>query len=220
MTQEPIAEFNDTISPLERQRSADDFANCLEIARVCSLGSPHLEITASTDLNFERGLQASEGFKGVTISSHSDSIEVRALIAALTTLDAGAVANLTQITIADLEALRNRIWEMSERRGDYAALLASAPATISGLVGVLIGAAQRNLCTIIEGNDAFAAALLAQRLAYRSVERTLSAQIPNDPAAMEAQRRLRLPIVLATAVPRNASLVALKHLETTLSLTD
>lgn len=213
-------DFNEGILPLERKRSSDDFADALEISRLCALQKPFLVVPEQEEFTFESGLNAVHGVGAVAVTSGHGSLDVRTLIATLTTQDAGAVANVQTSSISELEKLRQSIWHQSSLRGDYQVLLESAPPHVSGLVGLFIGAAQANVCTVIEGVDAFAAALLAQRIAYRSTERLLVAQLPQDPAEQEAQRRLRLPVVLATKVPKSAALVALNHLETTLSLTN
>lgn len=208
--------YNDLIEPLDRVRTGDDFADSMAIAEVSSLGEPALVVTDST-LTFASGMSAIAEQRAVVISSDSTSLAARALIGTLTSLDAARVFNF-QGTVEELVLLRNEIWQLSHQRGDYDELLATAPESLQGHVGLLLSAAQKNIVAIIDGADAYAAALLAQRLAFRCTQRILAAQPPTDPAAQEAQKRLRLPMILAAPVPKNAGVIALNHLMKTLEL--
>lgn len=211
-------EYNEAIQPLDLIRSADDFGDALAIAKACDLKEPPLLVESDHSFTFHTGLQETSAH-ALLISSDIGSIRTRALIATLTSLDAGAVLPLKPGVDDELIALRDEVWRLSQMRGDYQGLVNDAGDHLAGLVGLILGAAKRNVAAIIDGVDAFAAALLAQRLAYRSTERLLAASVSPDPAIDQASSRLRIPVVLATSVPKNAALVAFRHLEATLALT-
>lgn len=211
-------DFNESISPLERTRSSDGFSDALEIARACNLGEPTLVIGSGHGYDFASARTAAAQAQSVTLETTRESTSSRALIAILTTLDAGAVVPLLPRNAELLSELKEAIWQGSSNRGDYQKLL-DQDLEVAGLVGALIGAAESGIVAIINGLDAYAAAVLSQRLAFRSMDRCLAASPSSDPAIREAQHRLRLPHVLAAPVAKNASAVAFQHLRTTLQLT-
>lgn len=212
-------DYNDQIRPLERVRSTDGFVESLNVARSSSLSEPLLSLSSNHGLDFESGIKAAASAGSLVIATERESVTTRALIAILTSLDAGSVLPLTPGCEEKLTQLRELIWLGSQERGDYEALM-NQDTEISGLVGALIGAAIQGVVAIIDGVDAYAAALLAQRIAFRSVDRCLAAAPSHDPAIKEAQLRLRLSAVLAAPAPRNSALVALRHLQTTLQLSN
>lgn len=211
-------DFNEAIAALERPRTSDGFADALTIARLCDLAEPTLKVSSNHSLTFETGQLSISDYKSVVVGTTRDLLSSRALIGLLTSMDGGAVLPLTPGVEDQLDQIKNEIWTASSLRGDYGRLL-EQDTEIAGLVGIYIGAAQKGIAVIIDGVDAFAAALLAQRIAFRSMDRILAAAPSEDPAIREAQYRLRLPTILATQVSKNADEVALAHLMTTLKLT-
>lgn len=210
-------DLNEGIEPLIREPSADGFASALGIARSCSFAEPSFTIESNHGLTFSQARDTASQFRSTLISTTRDLEFARALIATLTSQDAALVTPLLAGDGNEIASLRNEIWSLSSIRGDYDALLA-IDAEIAGIVGALIGSAEKGLAVVIDGLDAYAAALLAQRLAHRSMDRCLAAAPSTDPAIQEAQHRLRLPQILTAPVNKSAGLVAFRHLETMLSV--
>lgn len=210
-------EFNELIQPIDRVRSQDDFADALAIADLCQMSDPAFIADEVSTLTFDTARNAIAPFNAVVAETTTDSLESRAIIAALTSQDAGRVFAFDS-PVDDLHTIRNEVWRLNGFRGEYERLFSEAPAQVQGLTHLMLASASLGRAMIIGGVDAYCAALLAQRLAFRSTQRLIATATPADPAEKEAQQRLRLPVVLTAAVPTRPGLVAFNHLKTTLEL--
>jgi nicotinate-nucleotide--dimethylbenzimidazole phosphoribosyltransferase len=94
-------------------------------------------------------------------------------------------------------AVRDAMRRGREHRADAVGLLAAVGGPdIAAMTGLLIGAAARRTPVLLDGVVSCAAALVAQRIAFRTREWFLAGHLSTEPAAAAALERLRLePVV-------------------------
>ncbi|MCA0328344.1 MAG: nicotinate-nucleotide--dimethylbenzimidazole phosphoribosyltransferase [Actinobacteria bacterium] len=94
-------------------------------------------------------------------------------------------------------AVRDAMRRGREHRADAVGLLAAVGGPdIAAMTGLLLGAAARRTPVLLDGVVSCAAALVAQRIAFRTREWFLAGHLSTEPAAAAALERLRLdPVV-------------------------
>ena len=127
-----------------------------------------------------------------------DDLAARTLIALLTRREASSVVH-QPTGLADREwmdrvaAVRDRSADAVDRRGEPAALVEDlGSAGIASAAGVLLAAAARRTPCLVDGTDELAAALVADRLAYRAKGWWRAASDSPDPGRAAAIDRIDL----------------------------
>ncbi|MHB8796700.1 MAG: nicotinate-nucleotide--dimethylbenzimidazole phosphoribosyltransferase [Candidatus Nanopelagicales bacterium] len=128
----------------------------------------------------------------------SRPLAARTVVAVLTRADAASVTyqypGMTDAAWMDLcEQVRDRAAGVSALRASPLALLDAVGAPpIAHAAGVLLGAAPRRPPCLVDGTDALAAALVADRLSFRAREWWRSAATSPDPGRRAAEERIGL----------------------------
>jgi hypothetical protein len=143
-----------------------------------------------------------------------DPVAARALVALLARKDASAVTaqppGMSDRAWMDVcAAVRDRSADLSDLRGEPLALLGALAADeIAFVVGVLLGASARRTACLVDGTDALAAALVADRLAFRAKGWWLAASDSPDPGRTAAVDRIELAVCLPLSTSDDAGRAA------------
>ena len=138
----------------------------------------------------------------VVAPTGQDDVPARAVIALRTRREASAVlpqpAGMTDREwMARCEMVRDLAAAGQPFRGDPVAMLAATGATgLASAAGTLLAAAARRTPCLIDGTAALAAAVVADRLAYRARGWWLAASDSSDPARSAAIDRIDLAVAL------------------------
>jgi len=146
----------------------------------------------------------------VPVTRSRDEVTARTLIALLTRREASAVLPQPvgmpdrdwMVMCADV---RDRAAAVVDLRGEPMALLAALPAPgIAYTTGVLLGASARRTPCLVDGTDALAAALVADRLCHRARGWWRAASDSPDPGRAAAIDRVDLAAGLPLALTDDA----------------
>jgi nicotinate-nucleotide--dimethylbenzimidazole phosphoribosyltransferase len=143
-----------------------------------------------------------------------DVVVCRTVIALLTRKEASAVLGQPE-GMPDRDwmdacsAIRDRLVAVVEHRGEPVRLLESLDAgSLAGAVGILVGAAARRTPVIVDGTAELAAALVADRIAYRAKAWWRLGSTSPDPGRTAAADRIDLarglPLALTDESGRGA----------------
>lgn len=149
-----------------------------------------------------------EGVRLLFLDLPETAVVDRALIALLTSRDAGRVAPEYRPGLDAVEAWRDsvaaiahRIWASRELTQQMPTLAREVGAVrVDVATQILLAAAQRSTPVVISGVAAAAAALIAQRMEHRSAGWLAAATRPVDPATAAAQERLALTWVIGARI--------------------
>ena len=128
-----------------------------------------------------------------------DQRAARIIIALLTRAEPAAVlsqpAGVTdRAWVAECTALRDGLTAVRDLRSEPLQLMDALGASgVASVVGVLLGAAARRTGCLVDGTDEAAAALLADRIAFRAKDWWRAGSTSPDPARTAAFDRIDLP---------------------------
>lgn len=178
-----------------------------------------LEVTMGTGDPLADGIEAARSARmgGATVvipdcamPASRNATAVRAVIAVLTNKDASRLCwqpegMLDADWMRQCEAVRDLSVKVSAHRGEPLGLLKAAGSpSLTFAAGVILGAASAGLPVLLAGPQALAAALLADRLAYKSKAWCALASSEEDPASMIAADRLLLDPLLDLRIAHDA----------------
>ena len=142
-------------------------------------------------------------------AGHPDRAAACTLIAVLTRRDPSAVLDQPD-GMSDRDwmvmctTVRDRAARMGDQRGDPMALLARSSPGIAYVCGALLAAAARRTPSLVDGTDELAAALVADRIAYRAKQWWRTGSDSPDPGRQAAVDRIDLPAGLPLGLTDDA----------------
>lgn len=147
---------------------------------------------------------ADEGIGLILISADHRTPEVRSLIGLLTSKDAARVAPEYAPHIqwrSEVELIAHTLWTYRLKLEDIPAVaIGLGLSRVDALAGVIIASAARRTPVLLDGIEAHAAALVAQRLDHRCTSWMAAVSQDNDNAVRAAYERLNMPALLGASI--------------------